>query len=198
MNWWLLIPAVPAYLGVGLGLARVAFIGVLSDSPRFEVDKCNPRHCNHLKVITIDDKRHYFTGRHLSARSWARWTFVGWPLLIVGAIGWGIWQVVTGGYGMAVYRPTRAEKQTQRQRDLAALSTKAKELGLPVPAEWGQKEDHLGPRAREWADRLYRDAAPRRHSDPQVMEEIDAIADEINESKIRNRYGKPIWIDEPS
>lgn len=137
MNWWLLIPAVPVYLAVGLGLARMAFVRELEDSSRFQIDDCLPKHCIHVITI-IDGQRHRRTRKHQDARNLGGWVLACWPAFVLLVIIAYPMIFVGGVLGRVLGQPTKAEKLTQRERDLVALSAKAKELGLPVPEEWGQ------------------------------------------------------------
>lgn len=164
MNWWLLIPAILAYLAVGLGLARMAFVRELEDSSRFQIDDCLPKHCIHVITI-IDGQRHRRTRKHQDARNLGGWVLACWPAFVLLVIIAYPMIFVGGVLGRVLDQPTKAEKLTQRERDLVALSAKAKELGLPVPEEWSP-------------------GAGR--SDPLAVAEIDRMAEEIALAKLRN------------
>lgn len=136
-GWFWFLASTVVYLAGGLTAARIAFVGELGDSPRLERDYCSEQYCTHF-ITMVDGERYQTTKAYDTARAVAGWIFVGWPgivaLLILAAPFIGVWVA----FDRVIGRLTEAEKLTQHQRELAALSTRAGELGLPVPEEWGQ------------------------------------------------------------
>lgn len=194
MNWWLLIPAVLVYLAVGLAVGRWSFVGELGDSSRLQVDDCTPRFCVH-DITVVNGERCRPTQKYENARSMAGLLVISWPLLILLHVVCAPFGLMAGAFNRVINRPTRAEKMTQREKDRKALAVRARELGLAVPDEWTKGDDHIGSRARSRVEELAEEYnLEKLRNNPErykALEEIEAF-------KIRNKYGKSVWVEEPS